>query len=130
MTDVNEAHAEIARLRSTAAPLLSSDIPIFKEVEIDKPEADDLRLWSITTIIGVLEKRALQDWSAEMAAKAAVNIAGSLERRIQEDGVDEVVYWLKNARNRRIQGHRTASSWYCSARGIGGIRADRRAASW
>lgn len=94
---------------SLSAPLLSPDIPIFKEVEIDKPEPDDLRFWSITTIIGVLDKPALLYWAAEQTAEAAVSIAATLAGRIQEDGRENVVKWLRDARFRQVRGQRTAT---------------------
>lgn len=74
-----------------------------------KPTDDDLRLWSVTTIIGALDKPALIYWAAEETAKAAVHIAKSLLERIDTDGEDAVVDWLKGARFRRPKGQRTAA---------------------
>lgn len=70
-------------------------------IEGAKPQTDDLRCWSVTTIIGCLEKPALLYWAAEEAAKAAVSAAKSLPIRIEEDGEAEVVKWLRDARFRR-----------------------------
>ena len=46
-----------------------------------KPEPDDLRMWSVTTIIGALDKPALVYWAAEETAKAAV-LAGRAQLAI------------------------------------------------
>lgn len=66
-----------------------------------KPAADDLVLWSVTTIIGVLEKPALLYWTAEEAAKAAIASRRSLDQRIEEEGEEAVIKWLRDARFRR-----------------------------
>jgi len=81
----------------TAVSLELGQAPIDKAAQSD----DDLVLYSVTTIIGVLEKRALLYWSAEQAAREAVRIAGSLPQRIEEDGEETVVKWLRDARFRQ-----------------------------
>lgn len=70
-------------------------------IDISKPESDDELLWSVTTIIGVLEKPALLYWSAAMAAEAAVASHRSLGQRIEEEGEEAVIKWLRDARFRR-----------------------------
>lgn len=70
----------------------------------------DRRLWSVTTIIGVLDKPGLLYWAAEQAAAAAVSIAGSLEQRVREDGEAEVIKWLRDARFRKPRGLLSATS--------------------
>lgn len=82
---------------------------ILEDVTVRKMDPDDLRMWSITTILGVLDKPALIYWSAEETAKAAVNIAKSLPDRIAEDGEETVVKWLRDARFRQTPGFRTAA---------------------
>lgn len=72
--------------------------------DVTKPDPGDIRLWSVTTIIGCLDKPALLYWSAEEAAKAAVSVARSLTQRIQEDGEAETIKWLRDARFRRPKG--------------------------
>lgn len=71
------------------------------EVLVKKPGDDDIRLWSVTTIIGVLDKPGLLYWAAAQAAKAAVDISKSLPARLAEDGEENVVKWLRDARFRR-----------------------------
>ena len=71
---------------------------------------DDLRLWSVTTLIGCLDKPALLYWAAEQTALAAVAIADSLPKRIEEDGPEEVTKWLRDARFRRPKGRLSNAS--------------------
>lgn len=66
-----------------------------------KPDRDDLTLWSVTTIIGCLDKPALLYWSAEQAARAAIASARTLQARVEEEGEAAVVKWLRDARFRR-----------------------------
>ena len=65
-----------------------------------KPTKDDLTLWSVTTIIGTLDKPALIYWAANQTATAAVRAAASLTARIEEDGPEETAKWLAGARYR------------------------------
>jgi len=69
-------------------------------IDSAKTGRDDLTLWSVTTIIGTLDKPALIYWSAKQTALAAIQIAGSLPTRIEEDGEAETVKWLAAARYR------------------------------
>jgi hypothetical protein len=74
-----------------------------------KPADDDERHWSVTTILGCLKAEGLLYWTAEEAAKAAVNSAASLQSRIEEEGREAVIKWLRDARFRRAKGERTAA---------------------
>ena len=74
-----------------------------------KPADDDERHWSVTTIIGCLDKPALLYWAAEQTAIAAINSARTLEARVEEEGADTVVKWLRDARFRRDRTQRTAA---------------------
>lgn len=78
--------------------------------DVAKPDESDLRLWSVTTIIGCLEKPALMYWAAEQAALAAVASARSLPQRIEEEGEGAVVKWLRDARFRRPKGRLSNAS--------------------
>jgi hypothetical protein len=69
--------------------------------DVKTQDPGDLRLWSVTTIIGVLDKPALLYWCAEEAAKAAIASLGSLRQRIEEEGDEAVIKWLRDARFRR-----------------------------
>ena len=74
-----------------------------------KPADDDERHWSVTTILGCLKAEGLLYWTAEEAAKAAVNSAASLQARIEEEGREAVIKWVRDARFRRAKGERTAA---------------------
>lgn len=92
-------------MAEAAKPVLE----VLEEVLVKKPEADDLRLWSITTILGVLDKPALLYWAAEQTAEAAVSVAKSLGDRIEEEGEEAVVKWLRDARFRQPKQKRSAA---------------------
>lgn len=77
-------------------------------LELGQPAIDgaaksdhDIEHWSVTTIIGALDKPALLYWAAQQAADAAVASAGSLPQRIDEEGPEAVAKWLRDARFRR-----------------------------
>ena len=74
------------------------------------PKKTDQRFYSVTTLIGAIDKPALLWWSAEEAAKCAVNVAPSLSRRIKEEGADAVIKWLRDARFRPQKGLLSASA--------------------
>jgi hypothetical protein len=89
----------------TDQPLLQ----ILPEVTVDKPAPDDLRLWSVTTILKVLAKPAIEYWQREEVAKAFVGIRKSLNARVEEDGEDAMITWGINAPFRRPKVGRTAA---------------------
>lgn len=79
-------------------------------IEDAKAEPDDIRLWSVTTIIDVLDKPAIAYWSAEEAAVAAINQQSTWRGMLADcdDDCDHTsaqrcaaVKWLRDARNRR-----------------------------
>jgi hypothetical protein len=79
--------------------------------EIDaKPQDEDLRFYSVTTLISALDKPALMYWAAEEAAKCAVSVRTSLTRRVKEEGEDAVVKWLRDARFRPQKGLLSATA--------------------
>lgn len=98
----------------------------------DAPDTD-LRLWSVTTIIGVLDKPALLYWSAEQTALAAVAARKSLDARIAEEGEEPVVKWLRDARFRRPKDRLSAASLgsvahaACEQYALTGVRPDNDA---
>jgi len=73
-----------------------------------KPTPDDLQMWSVTTIIGALDKPALIYWAAEETAKAAVHQHDAWIGLADQDPED-AVEWLKKARFRGVRGARTAA---------------------
>lgn len=70
-------------------------------LDVDGPAEQDLTLWSVTTILGVLDKPALLYWSAEMTANAAIDSPSTWRAMLEEQGRAEAVKWLRDARFRR-----------------------------
>lgn len=85
-------------------------IPLHGPEPIDtkKAEPDDLRHWSVTTIIGTLDKPALTYWAANKTAEAAVEDL-ELVGRMASKNPTEAVKWLAGARFRTPKGQRTAA---------------------
>lgn len=69
--------------------------------DVARADKSDLTLWSVTTIIGVLDKPALLYWAAEQTANAAIDSPGTWQAMLDEQGRDEAVKWLRDARFRR-----------------------------
>lgn len=65
-----------------------------------KPTPVDVQLWSVTTIIGALDKPALVYWAADETAKAAVE-RQDIWRPMADADPAEAVEWLKKSRFRR-----------------------------
>jgi len=80
-----------------------------EEPKLVRPDTDDLRLWSVTTLIGALDKPALVYWSASETAKAAVDRMAVWTSILENDGRDEAIRYLTGARFRRGRGERSAT---------------------
>jgi hypothetical protein len=87
-------------------------------IEDATPERGDLELWSVTTIIGALDKPALLYWSSEQTALAAVHFEKTWRGMLADDEPDcahtdanscAAVKWLRDARFRRPKGLRSAT---------------------
>lgn len=89
--------------------LWPGQLGLFPDVQVPKPEQDDIKLWSVTTVLKVLASPAIDYWARETVAKALVGIRKSLVQRVDEDGEDEVVRWGINATYRRPKGERSAA---------------------
>lgn len=76
---------------------------------VDQLEPDDLKLWSVTTIIGALDKPALVYWAADETAKAAIDFERTWKAILEEQGRDEALKFLGGARYRRPKGMRSAT---------------------
>lgn len=79
-------------------------------VDITQPDETDLILWSVTTIIGALDKPALMYWSAEETARAAISQQATWRGMLADCNTDcthtsarecAAVKWLRDARFRR-----------------------------
>lgn len=94
--------------------------PAFGQPAIDNatPADDDLQLWSVTTILGALDKPALLYWSAEQSALAAIHNEATWRGMLADDDPScphteaaqcPAVKWLRDARFRRPKGMRSAA---------------------
>ena len=79
------------------------------EVDAKNQEEDDLRFYSVTTIIGALDKPALLYWAAEEAAKCAVANRSVLAGRVKTEGEEAVIKWIRDSRFRPLKGARSAT---------------------
>lgn len=95
---------------SATAPANPTELGL-APVDIKKPEPDDERYWSVTTLIGCLEKPALVGWAARETAVAAVQHHDAWRAVEQSSGTDEAVRWLANSRFRTDQGALTAADF-------------------
>lgn len=86
------------------------DIPLAGEpVDGAEPQPEDDRLWSVTAIIGCLDKPALVAWAALETAKAAVDDRTVWQSRLENEGYDSAIDYLKSARFAR-KGKRSATA--------------------
>lgn len=69
-------------------------------LDVERADDGDLTLWSVTTIIGALEKPAFQYHAAEQAAIAAIDSEKTWKAMLDERGRAEAVRWLRDARFR------------------------------
>jgi len=99
------------------------------DLKVKTPEEDDERFWSVTTIIGTLDKPGLIYWAADMTAQAAVNEQATWRAMAEEDP-DGAIEWLKNARFKKPKGKRSAMQLgtevhqLCEAWVLDGVRPD------
>lgn len=87
-------------------------------IEGAEERADDLSMWSVTTIIGALDKPALLYWTGEQTALAAIHSEATWRGMLADDdpGCQHLdatqcaaVKWLRDARFRRPKGMRSAT---------------------
>ena len=78
-------------------------------LEGQKPADDDERMWSVTTIIGALDKPALLYWAAEQTATCAVDQLDTVRAMVKDGDRADTIKWLRDARFRRPKGERTAA---------------------
>lgn len=87
---------------------MSDDLAL-QEVEVHKPEAEDLRLYSVTTIIrNSTSSEGLNYWGKEQVAKAAVEDLEVLRAMAKKDPA-VAIEWLMGAPYRRPKGQRSAA---------------------
>jgi hypothetical protein len=78
-------------------------------IDVARPEDDDVRLWSVTTLIDVLDKPALVGWAAKEAATAAVKYLDVWKSIEEASGSAEAMKWIAGARWRSPKGQRKAA---------------------
>jgi len=79
-------------------------------LEVEGPDPADLQLWSVTTILGVLEKRGLMWWAAEQTALAAIDEQPSWQGLLAGTSRDAAIDWLRRAHTRRQKDKLTATT--------------------
>jgi hypothetical protein len=101
------------------------------DIEDNEVTPEDRRYWSVTEILKAIgDPGGLLHWSAEEAAKAAVNQRATWQAMEQESGTTEAVSWLTNARYRTPKGQRSASKLgdyvhdLCEEYALTGVRPD------
>lgn len=72
------------------------------------PDEGDMRLWSVTTLIGCLDKPALVPWAALKTAEAAVRDLPKWKSRLDHEGEASAIDYLKGARFRSGRGRSAA----------------------
>ncbi|MCC6619446.1 MAG: hypothetical protein IT341_10470 [Chloroflexi bacterium] len=87
------------------------------EIEVSA-EPDDRLFWSVTTLLGAIDKPALLFWAAEQAALAAVHSESTWRGMLADDDPGcphtsaascAVIKWLRDARFRKPRGVRSAT---------------------
>lgn len=78
-------------------------------VETGAAQPGDAKFVSVSTILGALDKPGLVYWSAEEAAKAAVEAMDNLPAMLESMGERDLVLWLRDACYRGVRGRRTAA---------------------
>ena len=87
-------------------------------IENAEQRPDDEAYWSVTTILGALDKPALMYWAAEQAALAAVHNESTWRGMLADDdprcehtdaATCQALKWLRDARFRKPKGMRSAT---------------------
>jgi plasmid stabilization system protein ParE len=83
---------------STATRADLPGLPTIGETVEAHAEAADLILYSVTTIIGVLDKPALVPWAVDVTAERTVENLETVARRLEQEGAAEAVKYIKGLR--------------------------------
>lgn len=78
-------------------------------MDLTSPADDDLVLWSVTTIINVLDKQGLMWWAAGLTADAAIDNQKTWQAMLEEGGREEAWKWLRMAHKRRPKNQLSAN---------------------
>lgn len=74
------------------------ELPRVGEVAEAKREPEDLVMWSVTTIIGVLDKPALIPWAVGVTAERTIEKLPIILARLESEGAEEAVRYIKGLR--------------------------------
>lgn len=80
------------------------------DVPVPKDDDPDDRYYSVTTIIGVLDKPALVPWAAKETAQAAIRSKATWESILEENGEHEAERYLTGARFRPPKGSKRSAA--------------------
>lgn len=84
--------------------------------DVPRKGSDDAELWSVTTIIGALDKPGLMYWACEKSAVAAVNQQATWQGMVTDEGdacdhqsadTCSAVKWIRDARYRKVPGEKS-----------------------
>ena len=79
--------------------------------DVTKIEPGDQQFVSVTTILGVLEKKGLQYWAAECAAECAIDSLKTWQAMLETEGRTPTVKWIRDAFTpKRIPRYKLAST--------------------
>ena len=105
-------------------PAAASALPVMTSglgqpaIEDAPAAADDVQLWSVTTILNVLDKPALMYWASEQTALSAIHNEATWRGMLADDDAAcdhtkatgcPAVKWLRDARFRKPKGMRSAT---------------------
>jgi hypothetical protein len=69
-----------------------------EDLPVDEPEKDDLRFFSVTTILKALNSPALEYWAIKTTATRALDSPATISAMLEEVGRDSTINWLCKAR--------------------------------
>lgn len=78
--------------------MTAAELPRLGEVVETKREPEDLVMWSVTTILGVLDKPALVPWAVGVTAERTVTQFDKVKRIIETLGEEEAITYIKGLR--------------------------------
>lgn len=86
----------------------------YPAVDVEAPAPGDQELWSVTSILNVLDKPGIAYWSASEAAYCAIRSERTWKAMLADDGEKAAVKWIRDARFRPAK-NRLSDSAFGSA---------------
>lgn len=89
----------------------TAPIPMQAVADVDaKPGPEDLRMWSVTTILKAIgSSEGLIEWSAQEAGRISIRSERTWKAILADQGEEAAVAWIAEARYRPPKGERTAT---------------------